>query len=68
MIQATEWRAAAETVASPCVDVCQLGGDGVCEGCLRTADEIARWPAMAAEDRIRVLSSLDRRRTGDGDL
>jgi len=31
-------------VPSPCVSVCRIDSDsGVCEGCLRTLDEIAGW-------------------------
>ena len=67
-MQATDWLVDRGAVASPCIAVCQLGDDGICEGCLRTADEIARWPAMTAYDRMRVWASLDRRRTGEGDL
>lgn len=35
--------AAAGEVASPCVSVCRMGADGLCEGCLRSIDEIAGW-------------------------
>ena len=49
---------------SPCIEVCRLGDDGVCVGCLRTADEIAAWPAMTPADRRRLWESLERRRTG----
>jgi predicted Fe-S protein YdhL (DUF1289 family) len=32
---------------SPCVSVCRIdAGRGVCEGCLRTLDEIAGWSRM----------------------
>ena len=34
-------------VPSPCVSVCRMSADsGLCEGCLRTLDEIAAWSAM----------------------
>ncbi len=35
--------AAAGEVGSPCVSVCRMGPDGLCEGCLRSIDEIAGW-------------------------
>nr|WP_145549147.1 DUF1289 domain-containing protein [Variovorax boronicumulans] len=38
--------AAAGDVASPCVSVCRMGADGLCEGCLRTLEEIAAWSRM----------------------
>jgi hypothetical protein len=34
---------------------------GVCLGCKRTLDEIARWGAMTEEERERVLAELPRR-------
>ncbi len=50
---------AAESVArdvpSPCISVCRMNADsGLCEGCLRTIDEIAGWSRMddAAKRRI----------------
>jgi hypothetical protein len=35
---------------------------GLCRGCLRTLDEIARWGTMADEERERILSLLDERK------
>ncbi|KPK61334.1 MAG: hypothetical protein AMJ59_02635 [Gammaproteobacteria bacterium SG8_31] len=52
----------AAEVASPCISICQLGEDGVCEGCLRTAAEIAAWPRMGSVDKLRLLENLDLRR------
>ncbi len=35
---------AGATIASPCVSVCRMdAGSGLCEGCLRTLDEITQW-------------------------
>jgi uncharacterized protein len=47
---------------SPCIKVCVLDADGVCTGCLRTLDEIARWTAMSADEQRRVLAELEERR------
>lgn len=34
----------AHTVPSPCLSVCQMDeATGLCQGCLRTLDEIGRW-------------------------
>ncbi|KQP41362.1 hypothetical protein ASF44_30215 [Pseudorhodoferax sp. Leaf274] len=33
-------------VGSPCVSVCRMGADGLCEGCLRRLEEIAGWSRM----------------------
>ncbi|HVY80690.1 MAG TPA: DUF1289 domain-containing protein [Steroidobacteraceae bacterium] len=47
---------------SPCTKVCTLDGDGFCIGCLRTGEEIGRWPEMSAEDQWRLLEELAERR------
>ncbi|HEX4927799.1 MAG TPA: DUF1289 domain-containing protein [Burkholderiales bacterium] len=49
---------------SPCVKVCQMDPErGLCLGCGRTLDEIARWASMSEEEREAVLKDLDRRRS-----
>ncbi|MGH8494529.1 MAG: DUF1289 domain-containing protein [Gammaproteobacteria bacterium] len=48
---------------SPCVDVCRLNERGICEGCLRSIDEIAGWSGMTAEEQWRVLGRIERRRS-----
>lgn len=49
-------------VASPCVGVCVIGDDDLCEGCARTIDEIARWGSASFAERRRVLAALPERR------
>ena len=39
---------------------------GLCLGCARTLDEIARWGAMTDAERDRVLKELPYRKFGDG--
>ncbi len=41
-------------VASPCIGVCHMRDDDVCEGCHRTLDEIAEW-FSASDDRRRAI-------------
>jgi predicted Fe-S protein YdhL (DUF1289 family) len=36
-------------------------GTGLCEGCLRTLDEIAAWSAMSVEEKRAVLAQLPKR-------
>jgi uncharacterized protein len=44
---------------SPCVKVCQMDPRrGLCMGCGRTLDEIARWAQMSDDERERVLAEL----------
>jgi predicted Fe-S protein YdhL (DUF1289 family) len=55
-----------DAVPSPCISVCELDGEGVCIGCLRTAAEIAGWPAMDPAAQRRLLSLLEARRRQPG--
>ncbi|MFM2044089.1 MAG: hypothetical protein RLY86_2665 [Pseudomonadota bacterium] len=49
-------------VKSPCIRVCRIEPDSqLCEGCLRSLDEIARWGSMPAEEKRAVLSALPAR-------
>lgn len=45
-------------ILSPCVNVCEMGDDGLCEGCLRTLDEIAAWGVMSPQVRLHVINVL----------
>jgi predicted Fe-S protein YdhL (DUF1289 family) len=47
---------------SPCIDVCRIDlATGLCEGCLRTIDEIAVWGSLDAEARRAILDRLPQR-------
>jgi len=49
-------------IESPCVNICTLDArSGLCLGCGRTVDEIARWTAISAAERTRVISELPTR-------
>jgi predicted Fe-S protein YdhL (DUF1289 family) len=51
------------SVRSPCIKVCVMDpARGVCLGCCRTLDEIARWGAMTNLEREQVMRALDSRR------
>jgi uncharacterized protein len=48
---------------SPCVKVCLMSPEsGLCTGCLRTLDEIARWSAMSDAEREQVFLLLEKRK------
>jgi predicted Fe-S protein YdhL (DUF1289 family) len=48
---------------SPCIKVCQMDPvRGVCIGCCRTLDEIARWGGMSEAERREILDKLSERR------
>ena len=46
-------------IATPCIQVCVMDeAAGLCTGCGRTLEEIARWGAMSTEERSRVMAAL----------
>ena len=48
---------------SPCINVCRMNdATGLCEGCLRTLDEIALWSVLEEEDKRAVWAALAQRR------
>lgn len=51
-----------ERIETPCINICSIDPvDGLCEGCRRSVDEIARWTAMSAGERARIMAELKRR-------
>ena len=52
-------------VLSPCIGICTIDDDGFCKGCHRTGDEIAHWPLMNDDARLRLMEDvLPRRAAG----
>lgn len=45
-------------VLSPCVGICCLDNHGLCEGCHRSAEEIARWLQMNDEQRLHLMETV----------
>jgi hypothetical protein len=55
-------------VKSPCINVCRMDPvTGLCEGCLRSLDEIARWGQTDDDDRRAILNRIERRRSESQD-
>ena len=50
-----------EMVRSPCISVCVLNIDDVCEGCYRTADEITAWSILSNAERRVVMTCVSER-------
>jgi predicted Fe-S protein YdhL (DUF1289 family) len=49
-------------IETPCVKICTLDArKGLCLGCGRTVDEIARWTIMSAAERNQVMGELPMR-------
>ena len=50
-------------VPSPCTNVCRIDpATSLCEGCLRTIDEIAAWSRMDDQEKRAVWELLSLRR------
>jgi predicted Fe-S protein YdhL (DUF1289 family) len=43
---------------TPCTGVCRLDTRGLCEGCLRTGDEIARWSTMDDMQKLWIMDEV----------
>jgi uncharacterized protein len=47
---------------TPCIKICTMDQrTGICIGCGRTLDEIARWGAMRDDERARIMRALAER-------
>jgi predicted Fe-S protein YdhL (DUF1289 family) len=48
--------------SSPCIKVCVMdAASGLCRGCGRTLDEIARWGGLQEAERISIMAALPQR-------
>lgn len=46
-------------IQSPCVKLCLIHPEaGLCTGCLRSLDEIARWSRMDPDERSLIMKAL----------
>lgn len=50
-------QADAKPIPSPCIQVCTLDADGVCEGCYRTVEEITAWSRLDPAAQRAVLEA-----------
>ena len=47
---------------SPCIGICKMNPQsGLCEGCFRTIDEIAKWSTATEETKRQVWMEIKRR-------
>ncbi|WP_233861928.1 DUF1289 domain-containing protein [Paraburkholderia adhaesiva] len=50
------------TPVSPCINICRMNeASGLCEGCLRTIDEIAAWSTLDDDAKRAVWNAIDAR-------
>ena len=48
---------------SPCINVCSINdGNGLCQGCFRTLDEIAFWSHATNDERLMIIVAIAQRR------
>lgn len=48
-----------DEIESPCIKLCVISPEaGICAGCYRTGDEIARWMRMSADERREIMAGL----------
>lgn len=47
---------------SPCIGVCRLDANNVCQGCYRSLEEIAQWTRMSVAERQKAIEASDSRR------
>ncbi len=46
-------------VSSPCINVCSIdAASGLCTGCARSLEEIARWSRLVESERRAVMETL----------
>lgn len=51
------------TISSPCIKLCVIDRlSGLCEGCARTLDEVARWGSMNETERLHIMAQLPQRK------
>ncbi|WP_345779999.1 DUF1289 domain-containing protein [Luteibacter aegosomatis] len=43
---------------TPCTGVCRIGARGLCEGCLRTLDEIAGWSRLDDSQKLWIMDEV----------
>jgi uncharacterized protein len=53
---------ATSPVASPCIGICRMNeAAGLCDGCLRTIDEIAAWSTLDDDAKRAVWRAIEAR-------
>ena len=54
-------------IQTPCIKICELDfKTGLCTGCGRTRDEVARWTEMTDRERAEIMAGLAERMRRNG--
>lgn len=48
-------------VKSPCISICALNDEDICEGCYRSTQEITDWTALTNPQKEQVLLKVNER-------
>jgi predicted Fe-S protein YdhL (DUF1289 family) len=60
--QAVRAQQKARDLPSPCISVCRIAAsNGLCEGCLRTLDEVGAWSRLDDEGKRAVWARIEQR-------
>jgi predicted Fe-S protein YdhL (DUF1289 family) len=44
--------------STPCIGICTLDQNGLCEGCLRSSQEIGAWSQLSEAERRRIMDQV----------
>lgn len=50
-------------VPSPCISICVLNDEDICEGCYRSGEEIADWLMANDTQKLTILERCEQRRS-----
>ncbi|MDG2018182.1 MAG: DUF1289 domain-containing protein [Porticoccaceae bacterium] len=50
-----------EKPVSPCISLCRLNDQDICEGCYRTSEEIRTWVYLDDDQRQNIIDSCSER-------
>jgi predicted Fe-S protein YdhL (DUF1289 family) len=50
-----------EKTASPCISLCRLNDQDICEGCFRTSEEIRMWVYLNDDQRQIIIENCSER-------
>jgi predicted Fe-S protein YdhL (DUF1289 family) len=53
---------------SPCISVCSLDDQEICQGCFRSASEIADWLMVGTGEKREILARAEERRDATGSI
>ncbi len=48
---------------SPCINICSINKKGLCQGCLRTLEEIGEWAGASNARKNQILLEIEKRQT-----